>query len=111
MMDNNTLPSDKEKHSGIVEHVDKNYDLAVMEESESDDHGFSLEEQRAIIRRIDRRLVVTVGVIYCVNFMDRTNMSVANIAGMSTDLNLIGNRYVSPTSSSSWSKCLTARHL
>lgn len=59
-----------------------------------EDYGFTPEQQKKIIRRIDRRLVVTVGVMYCVNFMDRTNMSVANIAGMSTDLQLTGNRYV-----------------
>ncbi|KAI8655200.1 MFS domain-containing protein [Fusarium keratoplasticum] len=57
------------------------------------DHGFTPEEQRSIIRRIDRRLVVTVGAMYCVSLMDRTNMSAANIAGMSVELNLIGFRY------------------
>ncbi|UPL02610.1 hypothetical protein LCI18_013544 [Fusarium solani-melongenae] len=62
--------------------------------SEQDqDHGFTPEEQRSIIRRIDRRLVVTVGAMYCVSLMDRTNMSAANIAGMSVELNLIGFRY------------------
>jgi len=62
--------------------------------SEQDqDHGFTPEEQRSIIRRIDRRLVITVGAMYCVSLMDRTNMSAANIAGMSVELNLIGFRY------------------
>lgn len=60
-----------------------------------DDFGFTQAEQRHIIRRIDRRLVVTVGAMYCVSLMDRTNMSAANIAGMSVELNLINNRYVS----------------
>lgn len=59
------------------------------------DHGFTQEEQRSIIRRIDRRLVVTVGAMYCVSLMDRTNMSAANIAGMSVELQLTGFRYVS----------------
>lgn len=36
---------------------------------------FSPAEQRNIIRRIDRRLVVTVGVMYCVSLMDRTNLA------------------------------------
>lgn len=57
-------------------------------------HGFSEKEQKSIIRRIDRRLTVTVGAMYCVSLMDRTNMSAANIAGMSVELNLIGFRYV-----------------
>lgn len=42
---------------------------------------FSEVEQRKIIHRIDRRLVVTVGVLYCVSLMDRTNLSAASIAG------------------------------
>jgi hypothetical protein len=67
--------------------------------SEQDqDHGFTPEEQKSIIRRIDRRLVVTVGAMYCVSLMDRTNMSAANIAGMSVELNLIGFRYASSPS-------------
>jgi hypothetical protein len=58
--------------------------------------GFTPAEQKKIIRRIDFRLVTTVGVMYCVSLMDRTNLSLANIAGMKTDLDLaVGFRYVS----------------
>jgi hypothetical protein len=39
--------------------------------------------------------VLTVGAMYCVSLMDRTNLGAANIAGMGKDLLLIGNRYVS----------------
>jgi hypothetical protein len=46
---------------------------------------FSPKEQRKIIHRIDRRLVVTVGVLYCISLMDRTNLSAANIAGFVQD--------------------------
>lgn len=60
-------------------------------------HGFTEAEQRAITRRIDRRLVVTLGAMYCVSLMDRTNMSAANIAGMGVELELTGYRYVSET--------------
>lgn len=42
---------------------------------------FTPAEQRKIIHRIDRRLVVTVGVLYCISLMDRTNLSAAAIAG------------------------------
>lgn len=59
------------------------------------DEEFSPEEQKRIIRRIDRRLVVTLGVLYCVSLMDRTNLGAAVIAGMGTELMLIGDRYVS----------------
>jgi hypothetical protein len=46
---------------------------------------FSEREQKKIIHRIDRRLVVTVGVLYCISLMDRTNLSAAAIAGFVDD--------------------------
>lgn len=54
---------------------------------------FSAEEERRILRRIDTRLVLTVGFMYCISLMDRTNLSAANIAGMATELKLIDFRY------------------
>lgn len=45
------------------------------------EHDFSPAETKKLISRIDRRLVVTVGVLYCISLMDRTNLSSANIAG------------------------------
>src|SRR5271170_7289714 len=64
-------------------------------EEASDDrlNRFSLAEQRKIIRRVDRRLVLTLGFMYCVSLMDRTNLGIAVVAGMGVDLILIGSRY------------------
>ena len=42
---------------------------------------FSLPQQRKIMHRIDRRLVLTLGAMYRISLMDRTNLSAANIAG------------------------------
>ncbi|GFP59672.1 hypothetical protein ACSS6W_009785 [Trichoderma asperelloides] len=88
---------ESEKQGLEFSHVDdpmkdseSNHRVAPLED---DDFGFTQAEQRSIIRRIDRRLVITVGAMYCVSLMDRTNMSAANIAGMSVELNLISNRY------------------
>ncbi|KAL8657956.1 MAG: hypothetical protein Q9202_007640 [Teloschistes flavicans] len=59
-----------------------------------DDPVYSYKEQRAIIHRVDRRLVVTLGLIYCLAQIDRGNMGNASIAGMRDDLGLdIGYRY------------------
>ena len=81
-----------EKNDTEFRHVD----AANAVDEQDDSHGFTPTEQRRIIRRVDRRLVVTVGAMYCVSLMDRTNMSAANIAGMSQELLLTGFRYVSP---------------
>ncbi|WYZ46813.1 hypothetical protein EsH8_IX_001038 [Colletotrichum jinshuiense] len=77
------------------EHADDVVNGSVNGSHEVDiDHGFTPEEQRAIIRRVDRRLVVTVGAMYCVSLMDRTNLSAAAIAGMTKELSLyLYNRY------------------
>lgn len=42
---------------------------------------FTHKEQRSIMHRVDRRLVLTLGAMYCISLMDRTNLSAANIAG------------------------------
>ena len=57
---------------------------------ESDSHlsdqsridAFTPAEQKKIIRRIDRRLVLTCGFLYCVSLMDRTNLGIASVGGM-----------------------------
>lgn len=66
-----------------------------MLENIDDDPVFSYEEQRKIIRRVDFRLVLMLGFLHCVCLIDRGNIGGAKLAGMSTELNLIGNRYVS----------------
>lgn len=43
--------------------------------------AFTPEEERAILFRIDRRLVLTLGCLYCISLLDRTNLGAANIAG------------------------------
>lgn len=72
---------DAEKSSGIhEEQVNTN-----NSEAESTDPRitcFTHAEQRKIVHRIDRRLVVTVGIMYSISLMDRTNLSAANIAGL-----------------------------
>jgi hypothetical protein len=42
---------------------------------------FSEAEQKSIIKRIDRQLVTTLGVLYCTSLLDRTNLGSAAIAG------------------------------
>ncbi|KAE8152164.1 major facilitator superfamily domain-containing protein [Aspergillus avenaceus] len=58
------------------------------------DEEYSYPEQRKIIHRIDRRLVTITGLAYCVSLMDRTNLSMAAVAGMTKELALtVGDRY------------------
>jgi len=52
------------------------------------------EEQKKVIWRIDVRLILTLGFMYCASLMDRTNLGIAAVAGMTRDLQLsVGARY------------------
>ena len=75
---------DVEKIDGVGQH----YENSSMDDStgytnETDPRitQFSHAEQRKIIHKVDRRLTLLLGVLYCVSLMDRTNLSAANIAG------------------------------
>ncbi len=42
---------------------------------------YTAEEQKIIVRKVDLRLVSTLGILYCASLMDRTNLGSAAIAG------------------------------
>lgn len=46
-----------------------------------DDEEYTVKEQRKIVHKIDRRLLIILGCMQAVSFLDRANMSNANIAG------------------------------
>ncbi|TAQ84640.1 hypothetical protein B7494_g7037 [Chlorociboria aeruginascens] len=50
--------------------------------------NFTAEEQKAIVRRVDRRLVLTLGFLYCISLLDRTNLGNAAIAGLTKELHM-----------------------
>ncbi|TDZ17926.1 High-affinity nicotinic acid transporter [Colletotrichum orbiculare MAFF 240422] len=62
-------------------------------ESLSHRDDFTPEWQKRIMRRVDVRVVATVGLLYCFSVIDRSNLPAAAVAGMTEDLDLKGNRY------------------
>jgi hypothetical protein len=68
------IEKDELATKGITNDSDTASDHAILSE-------FSRADEKRIIHRVDRRLVVTVGFMYCISLMDRTNLSAANIAG------------------------------
>lgn len=64
-----------------------------VSETEARLNALTPQEQKKLIWRVDVRLVLTLGFMYCVSLMDRTNLGIAMVAGMGTDLKLIGFRY------------------
>ena len=67
---------DETKYSGTLDSASD----SVVSDIDKDD-VYSLPEQRAIIHRIDRRLVATCGIVYCFSLIDRGNLGNASIAG------------------------------
>jgi|TARA_R110002003_G_scaffold37_3_gene2143 sugar phosphate permease len=80
-------------------YADEKGGIAEIERVDSDSanqariDAFTPQEQKKIIRRVDMRLIPTLGFMYCVSLMDRTNLGVAMVAGMGVDLKLTGQRY------------------
>ncbi|KAI1824947.1 major facilitator superfamily domain-containing protein [Xylaria intraflava] len=74
-----------DKETGAVDRMEK------AQPSMTDE--YTERERKKIVHKIDRRLLVTIGFMYCVSLIDRTNLSLAAIAGLLNDLALTGNRY------------------
>ncbi|KAI1172175.1 major facilitator superfamily domain-containing protein [Nemania sp. FL0916] len=81
---------DNDSEKGAVS-VDRIEDAHLAPSDEADE--FTEREAKKIVHQIDRRLLVTIGFMYCVSLIDRTNISAAAIAGLIKDLVLTGNRY------------------
>lgn len=78
-------------HTGTMADEEKNHEVnqlerRVSQESHLSDQAhidaFSPEEAKKLIWRIDCRLVLTCGFMYCVSLMDRTNLGIAVVGGM-----------------------------
>ena len=67
-----------------VEHLERTITQESGLSDQSRIDAFTPEEQKKIIWRIDCRLVLTLGFMYCVSLMDRTNLGIAAVAGMYT---------------------------
>lgn len=51
------------------------------------------EEEAAVLRKLDRKLVIFLGFLYMLSFLDRSNIGNARIAGLEKDLSLSSAQY------------------
>ncbi|KAL8761733.1 MAG: hypothetical protein Q9184_002175 [Pyrenodesmia sp. 2 TL-2023] len=54
---------------------------------------YTLEEERLVLRKFDRHLVLFIALLYMLGFLDRSNIGNAKIAGLSDDLDLSSSQY------------------
>ncbi|KAJ9106919.1 hypothetical protein QFC20_003928 [Naganishia adeliensis] len=94
--DTNTIagqPDDQLKptisHSEKVDNVHEDAERAQI----LSDEDLSPEEEKALLRRIDIKILPLVTALYLLSFLDRTNIGQANVAGLSTDLGLSSSQY------------------
>ncbi|KAJ0158716.1 High-affinity nicotinic acid transporter, partial [Colletotrichum tanaceti] len=90
---NTSTEGHKVAHSRNSSATERSNTDSVGTDTNPDRHEFSPEEQKMIMRRVDVRLVTTVGLLYCFSVIDRSNLPSAAVAGMINDLDLTGNRY------------------
>ncbi|KAG8214045.1 DNA topoisomerase [Butyriboletus roseoflavus] len=83
-------PSTKE--SVDADAINNEKDFAVVDDAK-DVVGLSSVERARLLRKIDWYLLPLVSLLYLLSFLDRSNVGNAKVAGMSTDLDLVGLRY------------------
>lgn len=55
--------------------------------------GFDRKREAKLLRKMDIRLIPVLALLYLMSFLDRGNIGNARLAGLETDLNLVGNEY------------------
>ena len=50
--------------------------------------------EKALVRKLDRRLLPAVTLLYLLSFLDRSNVGNAKLEGLTTDLHMTGNQYL-----------------
>lgn len=62
---------------------DEKFDASYQEHPDADEE-FTVAEQRKIIHKVDRRLLILLGLMQAVSYLDRANISNAAVAGYDT---------------------------
>ncbi|KAF4443383.1 hypothetical protein F53441_11432 [Fusarium austroafricanum] len=65
----------------------------LSDETGTIDSSSSVNE-KALLRKLDLRLLPAVGILYLLSFLDRSNVGNARIEGMINDLHMSGNEYL-----------------
>ncbi|KIW33638.1 uncharacterized protein PV07_00473 [Cladophialophora immunda] len=72
---------------------DEGYVKRRLQRSATHSKDYTDEEEAALVRKLDRKLVVFLGFLYMLSFLDRSNIGNARIAGLEKDLSLSSAQY------------------
>ena len=56
--------------------------------------ALSRHEEKALVRKLDLRLLPPLTLLYLLSFLDRSNVANARIEGLATDLGMTGDQYL-----------------
>lgn len=86
------LPSELKEYVGSEESLSLQKETSIQEQVDAlaEEHGIN---QKKLMWKIDLWVVPPFCLLYFLSFLDRVNIGNANLYGMSTDLNLVGNQY------------------
>lgn len=90
-MAHQAMDDEKEHVAGIVEKIEREQDDPKVDFDAAAAASTAREDR--LVRRIDFRVLPTLGIIFAVSIIDRINIGSAKVLGMSEDLALTGNRY------------------
>ncbi|VUC21238.1 unnamed protein product [Clonostachys rosea] len=68
-------------------------DALSVQETSTEQILIDPEAEKALLRKIDMRLMPTIWALYLLSYADRTNIGNAKVAGMADDLHLTSNQY------------------
>lgn len=66
----------------------ENKDVSPGSVSDNENVGAVDVDEKALLRKIDWRLLPAVGILYLLSFLDRSNVANARIEGLATDLGM-----------------------
>jgi hypothetical protein len=85
------LPPQSEAHSLLPS--PRRFSLGSDRASVQSYELYTPDEDREVRKKLDRRLVGFMALLYCLSFLDRSNIGNARIAGLSKDLKLSSDQY------------------
>jgi sugar phosphate permease len=83
--------------SGSLKHV-KEQQIPWIEHFEEQNEEWRHATERKLLRKIDFMLIPMLGLIYLLNFLDRSNLAQARLGGLEDDLNMKGTDFNLATS-------------
>lgn len=113
--------SDEEYEAGAVEHLDSDKQaLPYVQEVPTEGVRRAIAPpalvaamtperravaEKALVRKVDLRLMPMIVLMYIMNYLDRNNIAAARLGALEEDLNLQGNEYAVSFSDWTWLQC------